>query len=166
MGAAKQLLEEVRTLGARACVCAVAAKLALLKELPWHIAGSTRPEAFIDAAGWLADAYKGLPTEAARAQKITPAELACKAMQGNMADALGAAEAWLQACTSLFGKEDCYAHRARRFSEELQAESLAQPSSGGRARSREAFRRALCDALACAGVGLREPSSVGAGINW
>jgi len=145
------LLAEPRTLHGRARALALAAKLSLVQELPWHDAGSARAPALQQAAESLAAAHEGL-RHAELLQKVAPLEVVCAAMRGEVQEALAHGEAWAQECSVSFGEDSELAQNARHFMKEL---ILATPGASESQPCR-ALQRVVLDALNCIGVGVHE----------
>ncbi|CAE7042038.1 Lpcat2b [Symbiodinium natans] len=73
------------------CACrllALAAKLALLAEIPWYVAGGARAEVVKDASDRLEEASVVEP------HRVLAAQAVCAALSGDEAGALAAASAW------------------------------------------------------------------------
>lgn len=83
------LLPEVSLAFVRIELQLLAAKLTLLEELPWFVAGGARAEAVNAVHQWLADARA-----AGRDAEVLPAESICAALMGDTEGALRLARRW------------------------------------------------------------------------
>jgi len=157
LSTAEDLLTEFKRPAAKVRMLAIAAKLALLQELPWFITGAARDDALKSASERALKARQGLGEKVA-AQKIAPVEIVCSAMRGDAPAAQATAEKWWKHCMTSFGDEDSCTRCARQLEGELRLgpqASAGNVCSGGHARPRQAYQRALREALRQTGVGLR-----------
>lgn len=142
---------------ALACANAIAAKLALLKEIPWASAGSARLEvldAVTERTMMARNGIRGVGT-AAVTQKVMPMEVACLAMRGDLAIASDSAQLWARNCQGWFGEDALITRTAWQFVDGLKAQSEnSSPSS----RSQQFLSRTLRKVLGITGVGACEPS--------
>lgn len=135
---------------ARGNICTVLAKLSLVQELPWYLAGSSRSHVVQEAADHLIAARRGLGC-AAVLQKIMPLEVICAVMQGEINVALAHAESWAQGCSASFGCNTDLTYCAQQLVEELQSAQYSKDAQSGRS-----FQQALSNTLKCVGVGVRD----------
>merc|ERR1712232_512254 len=99
-------------------------------------------------------------SKAAQTLKVSPLIALHALMLGDLALTSTLADAWETESNSFFGN----ARIAKVFAEEIRQKLAVHASSGkvvpalliGRRAEEKAFRRLLCDVLACTGVGIRE----------
>lgn len=145
----------------RSSMQVAAAKLTLLQELPWCVAGSARREALDGVMAQLA-AARAACERPALVQKVLPVEVACIVMRGDTRTALASASAWAKECAAYFGEEDGGCQSARQLIEELSAipEATVWGTSTGAPQPRKALQQSLHSALVSTGVGYRDPSKL------
>lgn len=155
LGEATEFLAGIKGDHALARAHAIAAKLALLQEMPWAAAGSARVEVLDATTAKIKVARIGIQAlgAAAIAQKVTPLEVSCAVMRGDVTVALNSAQLWARNCQRCFGDDAAVTHAASQLVTELKAvDAGGSPSS----RSLQAISRALRKVLRCTGVGIRE----------
>eukprot|EP00746_Dinoflagellata_sp_MGD_P091625 gnl/MRDRNA2_/MRDRNA2_36302_c0_seq1.p1 gnl/MRDRNA2_/MRDRNA2_36302_c0~~gnl/MRDRNA2_/MRDRNA2_36302_c0_seq1.p1 ORF type:complete len:698 (-),score=144.19 gnl/MRDRNA2_/MRDRNA2_36302_c0_seq1:5-2098(-) len=154
-GHATEFLAGIKGDHALARVHAIAAKLALLQEIPWAAAGSARVEVLDATSEKTKVAQNGIRAlgAAALAQKVTPLEVSCAVLRGDVSAALSCAQLWSRNCQRCFGDRNTMTQAAFQLVNELKAQSEAGSDSS---RSRQAISRSLRKVLQCVGVGVRE----------